>query len=320
MTFPLTLRQEIENLLQGQKVSVLAKNYEQLSSRYRGNKSSSASLLTTYQEALSYATARMPATYGAVSSALDKVLQLIDTAPKTMLDVGAGTGACGWAVCEKINLQQLICLEREPMMRQIGQNLMQKSETPVLHKAQWFDGDLLKSAIFPSADLVTASYVLNELGSNALSVAEKLWKTTAQILLLIEPGTPKDFKQLLQIRDKLIEQGAYVVAPCPHIGKCPLVGENWCHFSARIERSRLHKLVKGADMGYEDEKYCFMAFSRQPLQISYQRILDIPKIEKNQICAAVCTPQGKYMNYSVSAKDTEKYKKAKKWRWGDILS
>ena len=318
--FPITLKQEIEKLLQGQKVSSLAGDYARLSLRYRGEKGGSSSLLKNEKEALSYAAVRMPATYGAVWAALEKVLEVTDLAPKTMLDVGAGTGACGWAANELIALEKLTCLEREKVMRSLGQQLMQTAEENVLRQAQWVDFDLLKDDKLPSAELVTASYVLNEMGAASVAVAEKLWQATEQILVIIEPGTPRDFSALLAIRDHLIKQGAYVLAPCPHQQKCPLSENDWCHFSARIERSRLHKQLKGADMGYEDEKYCFMAFSRFEPKINYQRILNIPKVQKTEISAQVCTIQGQCEDFTVSIKDKYAYKKAKKWRWGDILA
>ena len=45
---------------------------------------------------------------------------------------------------------------------------------------------------------------------------------------------------------------AYVVAPCPHDGKCPMEGtRSWCHFAQRFQRSdlqRRHKVQTGLDL------------------------------------------------------------------------
>ena len=37
------------------------------------------------------------------------------------------------------------------------------------------------------------------------------------------------------------EAGANILAPCPHARPCPLAAPDWCHFSARVARSRLHR-------------------------------------------------------------------------------
>jgi len=319
MTFPIILQQEIEVLSQGLKTTSLSKEFMQLSERYRGERQTKDSLLKTENEALAYAAVRMPATYGAVSEALAKTLEVTALSPQTMLDVGAGTGACGWAANEQINLAELVCLEREKVMRHLGQYLMSKAQDDVLQKAQWVDFDLLSGEIPYKADLVTASYVVNELADKGIDVVEKLWQATKQILLIIEPGTPKDFANLLKIRGSLLEKGAYVLAPCPHQGKCPLSENDWCHFCARIARSRLHRQLKGADMGYEDEKYCFMAFSKISPEQSYQRLIKEPTISKAEVKAEVCTAQGEIERKVIPIRDKATYKNAKKWRWGNIL-
>ena len=41
------------------------------------------------------------------------------------------------------------------------------------------------------------------------------------------------------------EAGAYVVAPCPHDGQCPMEGtKSWCHFAQRFQRSDLQRRHK----------------------------------------------------------------------------
>lgn len=87
-------------------------------------------LLTEEREALAYAAVRMPATFGAVVKALDYALDAVDFVPKTVLDIGAGTGAAGWAAESLINLDSLVCLEREAVMLRLGQKLMRNSGIP----------------------------------------------------------------------------------------------------------------------------------------------------------------------------------------------
>ena len=321
MEFPILLRKQIEDLYDGVKQTELAQNSRQLSQNYRENKGDGVRLLQTQREALAYAAVRMPATFGAVSAAFEKVLEVYPFSPLTMLDVGAGTGACGWVAESFFELENLVCLEREKVMFSLGKQFMENSDRTVLRQAQWQNFDLLQSEALPHADLVTASYMLNELPVQDREKAIlKLWQSAKQVLLIVEPGTPKAFASLRELRDILLRAGANVVAPCPHHDKCPLERENWCHFSTRIARSRLHKQLKSAEMGYEDEKFCYMAFSRQPIALSYERILRDPKVTKAEIACEVCRANAQKETIKISVRDKNMYKKAKKLGWGDILT
>src|SRR6185437_3435636 len=93
-----------------------------------------------------------------------------------------------------------------------------------------------------SADLVVASYVVGEMNADRqAALADLMWAATRDTLLVVEPGTPAGYQRILDLRRRLIAQGAHVLAPCPHNGECPLMAfsreENaskekatdWCH-------------------------------------------------------------------------------------------
>ena len=70
-----------------------------------------------------------------------------------------------------------------------------------------------------------------------------------------------------------------------------LPADDWCHFTARVARSKLHKQLKGGDAPYEDEKFCFLAVAREPCETK-ARILRHPKIESGLITLKLCTDNG----------------------------
>ena len=63
-----------------------------------------------------------------------------------------------------------------------------------------------------------------------------LKKSDAKYIFIIEPGTTRDFNNLLPLRDYLIQELDYdIMYPCPSQNLCPMIGsENWCHQVLRM--------------------------------------------------------------------------------------
>lgn len=320
MELPINLKQELEKLLQGTKQRDLKEISENITKTYKNKTETGKKLVTKKEEILTYANVRMPATYCAVYSAIEYTMQLIDCKVKTLIDVGAGTGAAAWAASEILEIQDITSYEREEEMISLGKKLMKTSDTN-FKNAKWIKLDITEERIKEKADLVIASYSLNELTEEKRkSVIENLWNITNKILIIVEPGTPKSFEEILEIRENLVNRGATVIAPCTHREKCKIKkGEDWCHFSCRIQRSGAHRKIKNAELPYEDEKFIYIAFSKENLEKrEYQRIIDRPKIEKGYVKLKLCTKDG-IENKVITKKDKEIYKNAKKLKWGDII-
>ena len=315
MRLPQELQSAIEEKAAAIKHSGLLNDAKTLSERYREGSAKGKSLLSLESEAIAYAASRMPATFCAVQTALQYALELTDLTPKSLLDVGAGTGSASWAVDSLLDLSDILCLEREKAMSELGQNLMQNSES--LKSAKWQSCDLSTQEILESKDLIIVSYVLNELDDITREKAlEKLKNATNMMLLIIEPGTTVAYKKLMQSRDFLLQKGMHLLAPCPRAKPCPLPNGDWCHFSCRVERTRLHKSLKDGTLGYEDEKFSYLAFTKNPCNAAESRVLRHPLTEKSKITLNLCTKEGLQKSI-LTKKDGENYKKAKKSKWGD---
>ena len=135
------------------------------------------------------------------------------------------------------------------------------------------------------------------------------------LLVTIDTGTPEGFSLIREIRDYLISIGAHVIAPCTHMGVCL---NTWCHFSTRVSRSKLHKDLKGGDAPYEDEKYCYIAFSKSVITPCKNRILRHPQINPGFVELEVCSKDG-FKKIKYSKKDKELFKKARKSDAGDQI-
>lgn len=325
MELPNYLKLATEKLIEGMNISTMSANARELSRRYMEESGAGKSLLNRDEDAAVYSLMRMPATFSAVSFVLEKVCEISDFIPRTLLDAGAGTGGGSFAANEFFALEKITCLEREMAMEKIGKKLMEASDDNVLKEAKYIRKDLVEEATRSNgnnkeyeSDLVIASYVLNEMSmEDKMEVVKFLWKNAKKMLVIIEPGTPVGFSNIRRIRDLLIEDGAYVCAPCPHMEKCPVSGDDWCHFTVRVQRGRVHRLLKEAEVPYEDEKFSYIALSKDQINIDkFGRVMRHPRTEKGRMELCMCTKDG-IIEKKVTKKDGEAYKYAKKANCGD---
>lgn len=327
MEFPIELRNEIEKLTEKYSVEQLRKTSKSVTDKYKNQSGKGKNLITNEIEAAVYSIVRMTATFGAVYRALEYSFENTDLQIKSVIDIGAGTGAASWAAAEIKELEKIICIEREKAMRDFGKKYMQKGNES-LKNAQWISGDILSSEIPDGYDLIISSYVLNEMTeSDREKTISRLWEKTEKMLLIIEPGTPEGFRQIKNARSQLIKKGAYIAAPCFHQNECKISENDWCHFSVRIQRSKLHKLIKDADVPYEDEKFSYMSFVKEkPLNLinnsDNSRILRHPVIEKGKIKLTVCSKLNsdcENKEIIITKKDGNLFKYARKSKWGDKI-
>ena len=323
MELPISLREKINKKAEGKKQSELVEISKNISDRYINKSGQGKRLVTKNEEALVYSIARMPATYGAVATSLRWSLENFDEEIESVLDVGAGTGAASWAASEVFNNNlQITCLEREDAMINLGKEYMQDEVIP-LTNAIWLKQDVANTEINQKADLVISSYMLNEFSEDArIKVVQKLWNATNKLLLIIEPGTPESFKKMKRIRERLISCGGNVIAPCVHNQNCKLSEDDWCQFTCRISRSKLHKVLKGGDSPFEDEKFFYLAISKNSKTSNekiYSRVLRHPKIESGRITLKLCDTNGIYEKM-ITKKEKELFKEVRKIASGDLLN
>ena len=92
---------------------------------------------------------------------------------------------------------------------------------------------------------------------------------------------------------------------------------DWCHFSVRLERSRDHIRLKGATLGYEDEKFSYLVVTRPGLgRPATGRVLRQPEENKFSVTLTVCDANGASRKV-IASRDRPAFKLARKLRWGD---
>jgi ribosomal protein RSM22 (predicted rRNA methylase) len=170
------------------------------------------------------------------------------------------------------------------------------------------------------------SYALGELMADVRArVLDEAWRATSPdgALVIVEPGTPRHFQGVIDARSWLLAHGAAIAAPCPHASACPMAAAgDWCHFSARVPRTREHRRLKGGSLSYEDEKFSYLIATRSrdtsSTSPSPSRIVRHPYFEKGRITLTLCTADGTIVTTPVGRNDREAFRRARKARWGDV--
>lgn len=322
MQLPPSLQQAIDQEVESKGLQALTEARENLTDRYRGPKQKGP-LITDDSERLSYLLTRMPATYAANFKVWQAIKEVApDLAIKSLLDLGAGPGTAMWAATELFpSIENITLIEQDRSLAAFGQNLIQKSQTDLqnIRQAKWLLGDLEALDNFPAHDAVILSYSIGELKPDLIpKLIEKCWQAANQLLIIIEPGTPVGFERIRKIRSQLIDMQGHLIAPCPNHLPCPMSGGDWCHFAARVERTALHKRLKGGTLGYEDEKFSYVAATKQPHPLPNARILREPQRRSGHVILTLCT-DGFVKQETVSKRNPELYRQARKLDWGDAL-
>ncbi len=309
----------IETHLASAGRAVLKSGAHAVSARYRAE----AGSISGDRAMLAYLACRLPATYATLDAVLADLVPLLDRPLHSQLDLGAGPGTAAWAALRHWpSLDRITLVERDSLFIAMGKTLAQVGP-PTLRHADWRASDL-ERALPPdlTADLVTLSYALNEIApAKRQDLIDRAWAAAAHVLVVIEPGTPGGAERIRTARSRLIAQGAYIAAPCPHDGTCPLsTGPAWCHRAVRLPRSRLHLMVKEAEVPFEDEKFSWLVASRSPLQRPHAHVLFPPRQSKPWVEVDLCRKNGQAGPVRFPARQKDAYKAARKWRWGQSLS
>ncbi len=284
--------------------------------------SPSRSFIAERADVLAYALSRLPATFGAAARVFEEVSARSAAVPlRSMLDVGAGPGTASWAAAEVWpGLEQFTLLDHNLQFLRLAGLLAAQSPFEALRYADIRRADM-GDPIADKADLVVACYALTELPDQAyIEAGLRLWSAAQTALVIIEPGRPRDYQRMMSLRSALFAAGAEILAPCPHQRACPLMGEDWCHFSARVARSREHRHLKGATLGYEDEKFSYLAVVRpgRGAVPAPARIIKPPHETKFSVQLPLCAGEG-LLETAITKRDSG-FKAARKLRWGDAFT
>ncbi len=368
-----SLTSAVQGALAASGAGNLGAGVQRLMTAYRAGEVPAAQVITSQADAAAYAAYRMPATAAAAAAALLQMrLALPGWAPSSMIDFGAGTGGSAWAVASALpGIEAMTLLEQSAHAIRLGKAIFAGAASGSLRSATWRPwrlggggsgsgeggsgpggsgpgdsgpgdsgpggGEPTDSGDFGTADLAVACYVLGELAPTQQAALTMLAARAAPAVLILEPGTPAGHRRILAARERLLASGYQIAAPCPHQLGCPLAVEgDWCHFAVRLPRSPIHRQAKGAELGYEDEKFSYVAaISRgrvgpdaggpcpgQPDRLYWPdrptgRVVRRPHQRKGLVMLDLCRADGASSRELVGKSKGEWYRQARKTAWGD---
>jgi ribosomal protein RSM22 (predicted rRNA methylase) len=303
MQLPPQVRAAIEQRAEEVGLASLKPAAAALSDAYRAG--APPLLIGSPERVAAYLVARMPATYSAARAVLRETHRLLgDREIASVLDIGAGSGAASLAALEEYPEAAVTLVDRDRRLLDAAREW--------LPRARLFGEDVTRSLTLEPHDLVILAYSAGEIGASSLA---RLWQAARVALVIVEPGTPQGFAFVRSARSALLSAGAHMIAPCPAAGACPIVDPDWCHFAARVERSSLHRRVKGGMLGYEDEKYSYIAVARAPAVPAPSRIIGRPRHHPGWIELTTCTPKG-LTTVRATKRDRDRFRAARHAEWG----
>jgi ribosomal protein RSM22 (predicted rRNA methylase) len=301
---PEAVRDQIDERIAGISFASLQRAAAEISTAYREGH---ALPLKMPERMAAYLVTRMPATYAAAYAVLREVHERMGgTVVASVLDVGAGGGSASLAAMRWLKPEQLTLFERDAALAGFAKEALPAASLRI--------DDFTFPSSFEPHDVVIASYSLGEAAVERM--VARLWDATRVALVLIEPGTPRGFRLIREIRSQLLAAGAHMLAPCPREDACPMTGSDWCHFAARVERTSLHRRIKQAELNYEDEKFSYVVVTRDFFALPAARIVRHPQHQPGLITLETCTPRG-LETVRAAKRDRETFRAARRADWGD---
>lgn len=314
MELDLETKTLLEDMASPYKPSDLKKVASEISKNYLNNQRDNKTFIFSKEFAITYGIMRLPATFSALTHVFERTLSLYKNNIKTVLDLGSGMGAVPLALSSLYPNTDFnfTLIERDNYMREIGNKLLTHKNI----NFTYIENDIISFDVKDKYDLIIFSYSFNEFDKSLQENLIKKYLPFANILIIVDPGTPECYESLMNIKS-VITSDYNIVAPCIYKNGCPLEND-WCHFVTRLSRSSLHRYLKDADAPYEVEKFTYLAISNEITKNEYSRLIRHPINNANSISLKLCSDSGIIVK-EIYKKDKSDYKKAKKIKIGDLF-
>lgn len=314
--------------------------------------------------AIAYLYSRMPNTLLVLTSILSEIKNRNpEFSPSSLLDYGAGLGSGVLSALDVFpaeDFKKIAAVEPNKYMRKLGKYV---TETCVQYKHKESSIDIVwvdSLVMLPGSggmergkfDLIILSHVLQEVTTSKgrqLIIETLLTRLSSTgVLVVVEPGSPKGFRFINDIRDIVISkkkeenEDFHVLAPCSHSKECPLAkhSNSWCHFSQLITKYNKSTFGKiKSEREILNEKYSYLVVKKGKHVLSrIENEVDLNSLSIPQqsftwsrvirpiikgsrhVIVDICSTKGRIERRIVAHSHGKSggYKIAKRTKWGDL--
>ncbi|TFY79446.1 hypothetical protein EWM64_g4571 [Hericium alpestre] len=257
------------------------------------------------RDGTAFASVALPAHYSAISAVLEHVKQRLGPSWNidTVYDWGAGTGSGLWAASHAFRtdtqehpmsdsarladstVTNYVGIDKREGLVRIGKRLLQGIDSNDLNlswQKSFHLTDELKG-VKGGNTLALSGFLLSSINVPAQrkAVVKEMWESGAEVIIIIDHNTRAGFQNIIEAREYLLNmgrretedpdgdsqiKGAYIVAPCPHDGACPLYHSDSadlvCGSSQRLQRPPFVRKTKHSGKGHEDVGYSYVVIRR----------------------------------------------------------
>lgn len=235
---------------------------------------------------------------------------------RRVLDLGAGTGAAGATIRARLQATSTAEIEVVSVDRvaavpgAVVADLRQPRRPP---------------GVEGRFDLVVAAHLLNELGLPLVERGAVVHAWARELLaegghlLLLEPALQATSRELLQLRDRLVPAGFFVVAPCLFQGPCPALERerDWCHAAAPWLPEDA-----GGRTGRSRVDYSYLLLARAGEAATDRRLFRVvsdPLPEKGRLRLFGCGPAGRHPLVRLDRERSQENQDFERAERGDVV-
>jgi ribosomal protein RSM22 (predicted rRNA methylase) len=234
-----------------------------------------------------------------------------------VLDIGAGPGTASLGVLTFFSQR-----ERKPQLEftavdqvagnlKMAEDLFLSSRTMHSHEAslKTIQSDIggLGNILHGHFDVIILSNVMNELFARDEAKTGKRVSMLQDILkraladdgscIIIEPALRETSREMLEVRDGILEQGFHLYSPCLFSGKCPALvnPKDWCHEDIPWDPPTLVKEIdKLTGLRKDSLKFSYLVLRKDRLSLSDVcgsnsfRVVSEPLVSKGKIEYYLC--------------------------------
>ena len=266
MTLPDALQAGIDEVVGAGDRRELERAARALSDAYRAGGSPAARAARTKGDVAAYLATRAPATFAAAAEVFRQIgLARPGWAPASILDLGAGPGIAAWAAVQAwpgiVDRHARRGGARDGARRQ-GARRARAAGAAAGASGRWPTWAARRHR--QTSSLV--SYVIGELEPATLArfAGARLVARRRHARDRSSRERPRATSACSRFAPQSSPPAARRSRRAPTTTPCPLPEGDWCHFATRLARSRTHRLAKGAERGFEDEKFAYAVLTRSP--------------------------------------------------------